>query len=461
MSARKVRHKSDNGLTLLELLLAMVLMAVIMTLAWNLLAIFRGRLESSQQQTEQWQLIRSLQHILADDLRSCQFTVPDERHPQAEDSASSVFPSSGDKSNGASNRDDAPTAAEAASNGIGLFPSNPELSGDRLLTDPSEANPSYQPTSPTDSLMGSATTTSDIDGVIRGTWLEPQSVLVGTSQALLFDLIPPAAPEGPQPPASEPLPDQATIPDTVRRVVYIFNDPQTAAQLDRIPGFVRCELTMWQMTTLRQHTSGDVDLLTWLRPEISALRQATDLALAPPVDPTAISEDNSAPARTKDDTLEQMHAQASMDVGVDLHLADHLDYVPELASFALRYYDGTTWLSQWDSRQLGRLPVAIELRFQLTSELPSATEYDGQADDSLSSELDTQEQSHPQPTLDNLAPQDDRLRSAQTKPPEDHRFLIFLRSTDIAQPPTTSLNDQMLDAVPSAALESGNGETGP
>jgi type II secretory pathway pseudopilin PulG len=41
------------------------------------------------------------------------------------------------------------------------------------------------------------------------------------------------------------------------------------------------------------------------------------------------------------------------------------DAVPEVIQCGFRYYDGTAWQSSWDSRAAGRLPVAVELQFQL------------------------------------------------------------------------------------------------
>jgi type II secretory pathway pseudopilin PulG len=41
------------------------------------------------------------------------------------------------------------------------------------------------------------------------------------------------------------------------------------------------------------------------------------------------------------------------------------DEVPEVVWFELRYYDGATWRSSWDSQAQGRLPVAVEMRFEL------------------------------------------------------------------------------------------------
>ncbi len=44
------------------------------------------------------------------------------------------------------------------------------------------------------------------------------------------------------------------------------------------------------------------------------------------------------------------------------------DEVPEVVWFELRYYDGRQWVGSWDSRSAGRLPVAIEMRFELRQE---------------------------------------------------------------------------------------------
>lgn len=42
------------------------------------------------------------------------------------------------------------------------------------------------------------------------------------------------------------------------------------------------------------------------------------------------------------------------------------DEVPEVVWLEFRYFDGSTWTSGWDSRAQGQLPVAIEMRFELS-----------------------------------------------------------------------------------------------
>ena len=65
------------------------------------------------------------------------------------------------------------------------------------------------------------------------------------------------------------------------------------------------------------------------------------------------------------------------------------DEVPEVIWLEFRYFDGSAWTSSWDSRSAGRLPVAVEMRFELKKELPDedAVSSDGETelvDDGLS-----------------------------------------------------------------------------
>jgi hypothetical protein len=50
------------------------------------------------------------------------------------------------------------------------------------------------------------------------------------------------------------------------------------------------------------------------------------------------------------------------------------DAVPEVTRLQFHYFDGASWLGYWDSEQAGRLPVAIEIVFDLQPEEPSDDE---------------------------------------------------------------------------------------
>ena len=49
-------------------------------------------------------------------------------------------------------------------------------------------------------------------------------------------------------------------------------------------------------------------------------------------------------------------------------LAKQEDFVPEVASLRFHYFDGSVWLNHWDSRSVGRLPIAIDVAFNLQGE---------------------------------------------------------------------------------------------
>jgi hypothetical protein len=440
------RRPADSGLTLVELLIALVLMAFVLGATWTLMGVFRDRLETSQHLTEQWQLTRSLQQVLSDDLRSCQIpaaakAVPAESRDTRQ-TGSTTSDAGAPPASGEGNR-----AAEA--DVADLSP--------RQLDEPSGAATGA-------SLDG---TLSATDIIVRSQWLAAESVLLGTPSALMFDVIPPAAhqppppvaqqrqfaqqqpltPEQPQALDVEPSLEQAAIPDTLRRVVYVFHDRDTAIRLGRPAGLIRCELTMRQLTLLRELGSGGLDLMTLLQNELPEWQRADRTSGRAANSP---ADSNTLDTRPVDlPVVDEGRVATALPIigGKDLQLGRHLDYIPEVARFLLRYYDGSTWHTQWDSRHSGQRPVAIELRFQLEDELPAEdTDRDGHSeeqttpDDFGASESSLLVESSPA----RLGPVDDRLRSAQTRPPEDHRLLVFLRSRangdrqDTSESPTDS-----------------------
>jgi hypothetical protein len=411
-----------SGLTLLELILAMLLMATILAATWSLLGIFQNRLEKGQRLTEQSQLIRSLHQALVNDLHACQ--VPLTQGNTSASVASSVPDAS---------------IAQTEEPELVLPPPADQATPDALFMSTAFEQPNTQ-------------VTNDADAIVRGAWLEPQSFLLGNSHALMFDAIPPASSLDSQPPAEEPPPDQALIPDTVRRVVYVFYDPLQATRLDRPSGLLRCELTMQQLTSLRHLTAGDSDLMSWLR---AAIEQS-----GPPAPDNAqarasedVSPAESAESLGSDSALERLQDPQAAPAGVDLRLHEHLDYVPEVATFLLRYLDGSTWKSSWDTRQQGRLPTAVEIRFQLAAEVQPLT---GQQ---LGAANDGSDAVAPAESLlaapGEIEPVDDSMRSAQTRPPDDHRLLIYLggetagqRLLDVAAPADSSAPVERLMSAP-------------
>ncbi len=191
---------------------------------------------------------------------------------------------------------------------------------------------------------------------------------------------------------------------------------------------------MGRLTELRGMMASDVDLVGLLRSELPQV--GPDPPVAPAAN-AALGAESTVPLSgsiASDDALANPSRNLTATGDVETvttagPLAEHLDYLPEVATFRLRYYDNGGWQDEWDSRQQGgRLPVAIEMRFQLAAELPAPdaspdTEpgVPGETPRATAS-LETAMPAEP------LEPGDDSLRSAQTRPPQDHRYVILVSS---------------------------------
>ncbi|MHB0956029.1 MAG: PulJ/GspJ family protein [Pirellulaceae bacterium] len=85
------------------------------------------------------------------------------------------------------------------------------------------------------------------------------------------------------------------------------------------------------------------------------------------------------------------------------------DDVAEVEWFEFRYFDGASWQSSWNSLSQGRLPVAIEMRFELKIEDPVAKKDLSTGDD------DTELVEMREPlTRENAAGEADRLSATST-----------------------------------------------
>ena len=423
------------------MLLSLLLMSTLLGAAWSLMGIFQNRLERSQQQTEQWQLIRSLQQSLERDVTAC--VIPRKRRPvQTESSESNV----GSGSRNVTGRESTSAGASIFNDESPIEEANAAMDTDEWMTDEWVTAEGSDPLGRFQ--MSPEDLTKSLDRLAETEWLTPGICLIGNTQGLVVDSIPPAVPGDRRVPEHEAPLDRAELPDIRRRIVYLFSDPRTAVLKDRPPGLIRCELTMRQLSTLRHLGTGQQDLIALLKPFIpngaggdesmastdhsAAVREtAGQLRLR-----TSVATDSSDfnLSSVADSDPVQRIGERRLDPKIrdqhqSLGLGGDLDYLPEIALLMFRYYDGTTWLPAWDTRQKRRLPRAIEVRFQLRSEIERFKTPDAEstsdefltvdrashdADRSISPLLASESNS--------LDPVDDRTRSSITQPPQDHRF---------------------------------------
>jgi hypothetical protein len=395
-------------------------------------------LERSQEQAEQRQLVRSLHQTLTDDLLSSRFPSrlgEQTGEAQSDSPSESTGIAAGEQpdSGGGSSNADMPS---------GLGQSNLSLESGAPNDVTSADGATNSSTSlPLDPRRGQASLAL-LNPILMTDWLQPGPIFVGTSDTLLVDLVPAALPGQRVPPTVEPSLETASIPDTLRRVVYAFSSPASALTQDRPAGLVRCELTVQQLLAVQQGLGAQPDLLSFLRPRMPDIGPAAESAPSPTPDQQRVPSASSG-AATSNGTATRTDTAASAAESLDplssdamlspsgnslADLSQQIDYAPELVMFTLRYYDGSSWQSAWDSRrQKGQQPVAVEVRFQLRSDLPQAPTADESTDGLPSSGTAEVLEALNEPS--SSEPLDDELRSALTKPPEDHRYVIYLRDT--------------------------------
>jgi prepilin-type N-terminal cleavage/methylation domain-containing protein len=411
MSMRDPRqHRPPTGFTLLELMIAILLMAVLLTATWSLLGIYRNQFERNQQRTERSQLMRSLRQRLEEDLRSSLLSGTD---GSDQEPAGGPSPASADQDASAAAEVELPSqgALEPAiglARPIGLEPIDP-------LTDPAE------------------TAGPDLAAEIsQQLWLSPAVGLRGNAQGLVVDVLKPLEP----PTVSITVPtndQQVEIPDIVRRVVYVFVDKPTAQRQGRPAGLLRCEWTDRELLLLRS-AAGQSDLFDLLRnlvpdwPEVETDQRMSKFGLAPTTPRLA---DLGPQLQTG---LDQLKRQVSQRV----------DLLPEITAFRLRYFDGGGWQDRWDSRQKKSLPVAVELRFEVAPLEPPEAEAN-EIDPVTGEPLEPEESllTEQEPTEAPVEPLDPRLMSAQSQmmQQQDERLVLFLHPPTGPPPPAESTEE--------------------
>lgn len=279
------------------------------------------------------------------------------------------------------------------------------------------------------------------------------------------------------------LSETAEIPELTRRVVYLFTDPDTGMRAGRPAGLVRCELTNRQMASLRVTASDRMDLFALLQPVIGGPPRLGDLAGAGSgledglVNRDALGNDPTSPSSgslsTMPDALpidaeadgSQMNGATAMPSPGPAMQADLLS---EVVSFRLRYFDGESWHSSWDSRERRELPVAVEMRFRLSdpATLNAATNStsDAEVNDpnamsdlgaaSTASDTASSEAARLEAMAgDSEMTDDPRQMSAQTRPVEDHRYVVLLSSPPALRPSSGNVSEEGEDEAPSGTSE--------
>lgn len=303
---RFARANRRNGFTLVEVLLATVLAAVLLVALWSLLSMYSKAFESGQARTEQAQLARTLLEQVATDLQGVLHAPP------------RGGPSPLSVAGGFSSGSPPPSASSG----------------------PSQTT---QSAAPTVSSTLPAQTAGTSTGVIATTSLRPAG-LFGTDTLLQIDVLQPVMVEPTTEfdqaasfDSDEPMSPKA---EELKTVIYSF---EPLSDLDQPLGEHLMHLVRREMDWADAHPAARA---------IGSRTSGPDSAL--------VARPSELVAETAETTTGPVEDEpATTDQGVTS--------VPEVIRFAMRYFDGTTWSNEWDSTVRGGLPLAVEVAVQLRS----------------------------------------------------------------------------------------------
>ncbi len=405
--ARLVRR---SAYTLLEVLIASVLVTALMFAVWSLLRTWSQLYDKGQARTQMSQLVRSL---------SDQFT---------EDVQSVVVPAT-------------PSGRRTSSQ----FRAAP---ADESTSD-SSGQPRDEPDSDVDESLQSTVSSFDVREV----------ALVGGKDWLVLDVV--RTPNSWQRTNEEPPAElqnesgpQVYVPD-LQRVIYTFQAAVEASESDGLsdtsesrPGLLRLAMAREFVGELEDQgaSAQGPSRGTSLRTSIFEFRDR--ILLGDTYDLSSAIESQQP----------EVDEEAFVVPEVDLALESRdgrqgvleEDFVPEIRWMEFRYSNGSTWSDSWDSSNGRGLPVAVEIRFELAQVEPveEAVNPDEETDSpddgvmSLDEEMQTESFVDEEP----LWTDDAMVDETQTEETPYHRCVVVL---GLAQPPAASSSTDLFgEALP-------------
>ena len=311
--------RATRGITLIEVMIAAAMATVILGGLWSLLTTFSRLYQRGLDESLRLTLVRSLERQLNDDLRSVM---------ELRDASSATTTTEG--------------LAQASVDVIG------QSEVDLTASKSADASPGLEGFVQTQGRVG----------------------LVGSSKTLLLDVWSIGEPREPR--ATQSLLDE----EEMGRFTPTVDESTTTLDTQRVTNVgmsidARPRGGHTRVPELRR-------IMFRFTPPMS-LSSTTDRGLLRAVstwESMYSVNDTGATATTIDESTE-VDVGSGMGTGTQsastTPIAPHLgksapirvDRMPEVTRFELRYFDGRTWRADWDSRLEGRLPIAVEVSFDL------------------------------------------------------------------------------------------------
>ena len=413
------------GFTLVEVVISISITAVLMMALWSLLTMYLDVSARSERRVMRSQLIRAIQQQIEADLQNAYFrpersvALPLPAIDPSFDDAMSNLESEVGAADSVAYDSEGPTFSSSFDD-VDLNENDNSVDGDVIFALSNEL------------------------------WMQSDVALYGNSYGLVMDHT-----FRPQPKrdfrmsqkqsegAIEPTPPT----EVLSRTVYLFVDREEALVKGLPPGLLRITLLPKELERIRQDSTTDLfQVVQHVKPE---LFKQTEFTLAWQ-DDTQVKD-----ARTI--ALEELNRSLGRSHLFEHDFTNRIDYVPEVESFRLRFFDGESWSDQWDAKRTKALPVAVELSFEIDMDLPTNMEEDFAklTEDFTFEDLQADELAESESSLSDVDAMnlDSDIRSAQTVayvPP--NQFLIHLRTT--AAESSANLNEDEFSEYDEATAES-------
>lgn len=343
-------RKNRAGYTLVEMLIASVLVAALMSVVWGMMSMYNGYLTVGQTQAVERQLIRSVLQLLEDDFQNVAIA----------DTNPVITPS--------------------------LMSEDTAGTPDTLGTESTSADAFADP-------FGEATLAADEPSVLSGLGtsttgeLPGKIFLIGNSSSIRLSVERTWASNAPgQPTASrgdtQSLPPGSDVSESPRPQTPQPTLESDAASVEGVaPEVAEFETVIWQFQPPGQMTGGTPSMkagLYRIQTETLALQaamqqQETLLEQSGPQDGSAVDRTTLEtllypPVGAREQTADAAaNATDSLTAGPTGPPGLRFDLIPEVVGCRLEYFSGSAWMSTWNSEQQQSLPVAVRIRLRFVN----------------------------------------------------------------------------------------------
>ena len=327
------------GFTLVEVVIAVSITAVLMLALWSLLSMYLNVSTKSERRVTRSQLTRSLQQQIERDLQLVYYRPSRsprslEEMPVVDADGSAFPPEPFETTEYEFDTDDEEPGFASSFDEIDFEQEDVSIDGDVIYD------------------------------LTQRLWSEQDVVMKANAYSLVLDHPQRAEPRRElrvQQHADPNHHDFRPPSELLYRTVYVFIDRQEALSKGFPPGLLRVTLLPHELERIRKDAKSDMfQIIEGAKPDLFKKTEFTD----------QWRDDESKFKDARTTALEELNRSLGRTHLLDHNFANRVDYIPEIKSFRLRFFDGTRWTDRWDVKQQRRLPQTVELSFEIDLDLP-------------------------------------------------------------------------------------------